>query len=340
MQFLQKYSRIISFISLSVWLTACGGGGGGDDDEVAAVNDNPCGTVVDIGPNSIVDGVLEDGDCKVTDFDPTSGDSSFADEYRITVHSTAILTINMRSASIDSYLFLMNKSTSCSSGCTLADVITDDDDSGGGVNGFDALISMDLAAGTYTILANSAQPETGSYTLETSFRNPTGPYVIGQIGPAGGIVFYITNGGLNGLEAAPADQSIPLAPGAAWGCNGTLIAGADGTAVGSGAQNTADILAGCLDTPIAAEIANGYTLNGFSDWFLPSIDELNELYLQKDIVGGFSEVCPDFGCSIYWSSSELFSTLDNNAHAVDFSDGVNYGFITDQLLGVRAVRAF
>jgi hypothetical protein len=328
----------VSFVAIS----ACGGsgGGGGDDAVVPINNDNLCGTVVDIGPNSIIDGVLEAGDCRVSDFDPTSDDTSFIDEYRITVNSMAILTINMRSASIDSVLFLMNRSTSCTSGCTPADIITFDDDSGGGVNGEDALISMDLAPGTYLIGANSFIPGTGSYTLETSFRNPIGPYMIGQIGPAGGIVFYITNGGLNGLEAAPVDQSIPDAPGVAWGCNETLIAGADGTAVGSGAQNTVDILAGCLDTPIAAEIANGYTLNGFSDWFLPSRDELNELYLQKDIVGGFSEVCPDFGCSIYWSSSELLSLLDDNAHAVDFSDGVNYGFIKDQLLGVRAVRSF
>ena len=126
----------VSFVAIS----ACGGsgGGGGDDAVVPINNDNLCGTVVDIGPNSIIDGVLEAGDCLVSDFDPTSGDTSFIDEYRITVNSMAILTINMRSASIDSVLFLMNRSTSCTSGCTPADIITFDDDSGGGVNGEDA----------------------------------------------------------------------------------------------------------------------------------------------------------------------------------------------------------
>ena len=159
------------------------------------------------------------------------------------------------------------------------------------------------------------------------------PYAIGDRGPAGGIVFYITDGGSHGLEDARQDQVKPLDPGAEWGCNLTDIPGADGTAVGTGLQNTDDILAGCMDTPIAADIAAGYG----AGWFLPSIDELNLLYLQKDIVGGFSEGCPDFGCSIYWSSSEF----DNvNVDAVDFSDGVNYGFIKDQLLGVRAVRNF
>ncbi len=118
-------------------------------------------------------------------------------------------------------------------------------------------------------------------------------YAIGDAGIAGGIVFYITDGGLHGLEAAPVDQSTS----AVWGCLGTDLTGADGSAVGTGAQNTADILAGCMETPIAADLAAGYTLNGYSDWFLPSFDELGELYLQRDVVGGFS-------IGGYWSSSE------------------------------------
>jgi hypothetical protein len=322
MKIVMQFLIGVSFVAIA----ACGGSGGsGGDDEVAAVNDNPCGTVVDIGPNSIFDGVLETGDCRVTDFDPTSGDTSFIDEYRITVNSMAILTINMRSASIDSVLFLMNRSTSCTSGCTPADIITFDDDSGGGVNGEDALISMDLAPGTYLIGANSFIPGTGSYTLETSFRNPIGPYMIGQIGPAGGIVFYITNGGLNGLEAAPVDQSA----GAPWGCQGMLLF-ANGTAIGDGAQNTADILAGCVDLGIAARLADNYSLNGFNDWFLPSQDELNELYLQRAVVGGFTT-------AFFWSSSEGFAV---SAWGQDFNDGSVFNGDKNNITGVRAIRAF
>ena len=162
---MRNLSEFIAALALLLIMAGCGGGGGGGG------NDNPCGTVVDIGPNSIIDGVLEAGDCRVSDLDPTSGDTSFADEYRITLNSMGTLTINMRSASIDSFLLLLNRSTSCSGGCTAAEamLITFDDDTGGGVNGFDALISMDLAAGTYIIVANSILPETGSYTLETSF---------------------------------------------------------------------------------------------------------------------------------------------------------------------------
>ncbi len=151
-------------------------------------------------------------------------------------------------------------------------------------------------------------------------------YAIGDTGPAGGIVFYIRDDGLHGMEAAPADQSS-----AEWGCYVTDIAGADGTAVGTGAQNTADILAGCSESGIAARIADDYTLNGYDDWFLPSKDELNLLYQQKDVVGGFADVG-------YWSSTEYAS---NYAWGQYFNDGYQgYGTKFTTLILVRAVRAF
>ena len=61
-----------------------------------------------------------------------------------------------------------------------------------------------------------------------------------------------------------------------WGCHGTEIDGADGTAIGTGYQNTLDIVAGCSDTPIAASEALAYEGGGYSDWYLPSFDELSE----------------------------------------------------------------
>jgi hypothetical protein len=151
-------------------------------------------------------------------------------------------------------------------------------------------------------------------------------YSIGDTGPAGGIVFYTTDGGQHGLEAAPADQSIRKK----WGCNGVEIAGADGTAVGTGAQNTADILAGCSETGTAAKIADAYTLGGYDDWFLPSKDELNLLYGQKAVVGGFAIVN-------YWSSTEVNSF---DALPQHFSFGYQFPTSKNDKLRVRAVRTF
>ena len=131
---------------------------------------------------------------------------------------------------------------------------------------------------------------------ESKFLPPPsagGPYQISNTGPAGGIVFYITNGGLNGLEAAPVDQS----NGVIWGCYGVDIAGAYGTEVGTGNANTVAIVNGCSEPNFAAKAAADYIYNGYSDWFLPSKDELDLLYQQRNVVGGFTS-------NSYWSSTD------------------------------------
>ena len=152
-------------------------------------------------------------------------------------------------------------------------------------------------------------------------------YAIGDTGPAGGIVFYIAHSGLHGLEAAPADQG---GSNVKWGCYGIPIVGADGTAVGTGAQNTADILAGCSESGIAAELADDYTLNGYYDWFLPSKEELVLLSQQQDVVRGF--------IASYWSSSEYDS---DNAWGHNFLDSFSFNSPKDGTQKrVRAVRAF
>ena len=157
----------------------------------------------------------------------------------------------------------------------------------------------------------------------------------------GGIVAYILQSGdvgydanvQHGLIAAPTDQGYVK-----WGCYGTLISGADGTAIGTGNQNTADILAGCSETNIAAYLCDTLTLGGYNDWFLPSKDELNKLYenigqgnaLGLGNVGGFAN-------GYYWSSTEFVS----NAVCVQFF-GVGfqaYEYKSDYY-DVRAVRAF
>ena len=156
------------------------------------------------------------------------------------------------------------------------------------------------------------------------------PFSIGDWGAAGGIVFYVTNGGNNGLEAAPVDQSSA----ASFGCFGTITAAND-ESIGAGAQNTAAILADpCAETGIAADLADSYSLNNFTDWFLPSKDELNQLYIQRDAVGNMEP-------RGYWSSTE------NGVGAKAWSQIFTHGGQSTEnkdpynaLLYVRAIRAF
>ncbi len=153
-------------------------------------------------------------------------------------------------------------------------------------------------------------------------------------GPGGGLVFYDKGSYSNGwryLEAAPSDQST----GAEWGCNGTALTGADGTAVGTGYQNTIDIEAGCTTAGTAADICANLTIGIYNNWFLPSKDELNLMYtnLKAYGVGGFA-------VGYYWSSSEV---LTSHAWIQLFND-FSGGYQTDNGKGnpfyVRAIRAF
>jgi len=147
----------------------------------------------------------------------------------------------------------------------------------------------------------------------------------------GGIVFYIDETGEHGLVVAMEDLE-----NYEWGCYGTGIAGADGQSIGTGLQNTLDIVSGCSETPIAASEALAYESEGYSDWYLPSKDELTEMYNtigdggSQGNIGGFSN-------SYYWSSSE---NNNNGAWYVDFGNGYTnyyYKYSTDR---VRVIRAF
>lgn len=157
-------------------------------------------------------------------------------------------------------------------------------------------------------------------------------YAIGDIGPSGvGIVFYVTDGGLHGLEVAPVDQST----GAAWKTTSTDTLGTS-TAIGTGYANTT-AMAGAAHP--AAELCRAYTGGGKTDWFLPSKDELNAIWvnLVDDGSGGNNGV-GGFGSVAYWSSSEFDNYYAWNQR---FDDGsLDYNDKTNAGIRVRAVRAF
>jgi hypothetical protein len=153
----------------------------------------------------------------------------------------------------------------------------------------------------------------------------------------GGIVAYILQQGdlgydqnvKHGLIAADTNQS----NGILWGCWGTYIPGALGLAIGTGNQNTTDIMSGCtLSYDFAAKICSNLSSNGYTDWYLPSIYELNQLYINRVIIGGFLN-------KSYWSSSQYDQ---NQAYGLSFSNGYittsDKGWTSDY--AVRAIRSF
>ena len=118
------------------------------------------------------------------------------------------------------------------------------------------------------------------------------------------------------------------------------VSGADGQAIGTGYQNTMDILSqGCVTENggiTAAQAALDAEINGYSDWYLPSKDELVEMYNtignggSEGNIGGFSS-------SSYWSSSE---SSGNGAWRVHFIYGNAGGNYKDNSFRVRVIRAF
>ena len=153
----------------------------------------------------------------------------------------------------------------------------------------------------------------------------------------GGIVAYFLQSGdpgydankKHGLIAAISDQSISKIR---WNNGADTITGATGTAIGTGLANTNTIIAkqGPIATSYAAGLARAYTGGGYNDWFLPSIYELNQLYLNRVAVGGFAE-------GIYWSSTESIYSTAFLKNFINGSDGSGYKFST---FYVRAIRAF
>ena len=169
-----------------------------------------------------------------------------------------------------------------------------------------------VVATTATTTATTVAPTTTTTVAAatTTTAAVTG-YNVGDTGPGGGKIFYkdLTRAsGSQYFEAACVGWSDgtcggtdQVDPQTQWGCYEDLLAGADGTAIGTGKQNTADILAGCATPGIAARIADDLVLGGKSDWFLPSKDELNQMNIQKATIGGFT-------ADYWWSSSEIYAT--------------------------------
>ncbi len=153
---------------------------------------------------------------------------------------------------------------------------------------------------------------------------PVSEYSVGDIGPAGGWIFYVDEAGdfaeWTYLEAATVDLYDEVEDIYLWDesdphpeIGGTL------TVLGSGLENTQIIVAFLGVGQYAARAADEYEEGGFTDWFLPSLDEMEIMYANLD---GAGDLVEDFGffTSYYWTSSEIDA---DNAWAWNFDTNVS-----------------
>jgi hypothetical protein len=123
-----------------------------------------------------------------------------------------------------------------------------------------------------------------------------------------------------------------------WGCGGTLINGADFTSIGSGPQNTTDIINGCMFAGAANACLN-LSYGGHNDWVLPSRDELSKLYQNRIAIGGFRTTTFGGGFEYYWSSTE-YNNDASFAWVRDFGTGYSGNGGKNGWYNVRAIRYF
>ncbi len=171
---------------------------------------------------------------------------------------------------------------------------------------------------------------------------------IGQNYQGGKVAYILVNGDpgydpnmQHGLIAALSDQSESIV----WDNRNSVNwqnTGATEISIGTGFSNTNTIIARIGGTPsgYAAGIARAHNGGGYNDWYLPSKDELNKLYLNNTAIGlggfGFNNA--------YWSSSEPLNERLLAWYQIFEPTGSNAGrqnaWLKDTGYRVRAIRSF
>lgn len=176
-------------------------------------------------------------------------------------------------------------------------------------------------------------------TIQKKYGEATLVYQIGDIGPAGGFIFYDKGNASDGwryLEAAPASTDSTFT---GFSCNRaySTITDAD---FGAGFNNTKLVLVALAKNGItgntAYKICDTLTVNGYNDWYCPSLNELKMMYQNLFLKG-----IGDFQRSLYWSST--FFTEGNQeglVYAVNFPNGKSGSTSVGEGRRVRACRRF
>ncbi len=161
----------------------------------------------------------------------------------------------------------------------------------------------------------------------------SGNYTIGSTGPGGGIVFYDKGTFSNGWRYMEIYNS--FLNNAEWGCQQTNVAGTSAN-IGTGYENTQLIVNACSTPGIAARICNNLSVvvNGvtINDWFLPSADELNQVFMNLSVIPFIENTR-----GVNFTSTQENSTL---AYIIDMTNGSYSNLIKGNSLSTIAVRRF
>ncbi len=212
---------------------------------------------------------------------------------------------------------------------TIANSLTN---SGTGVGTFTSNLQNLNPNTLYYVRAYATNSVGTGYGNVVTFTSSPPPLAVGQ-SYLGGVIGYIyqpgdigyINGEVHGIIATTSNQS----SGITWGCSGISISGTS-INLGAGSNNTTLIVNGCSTNNIAARLCFNLSSGGYTDWVLPSTNELSRLYTNRLAIGGFNNVS-------YWTSTQLTSTT---ARSINFSTGVLNSTTKTSSLYVRAIRYF
>lgn len=168
---------------------------------------------------------------------------------------------------------------------------------------------------------------------KTISDEPIPVYNIGDVGPSGGLIFYINENyetdNWKYLEAAPSTGDTVTIK---WSNISNSAVTTTSTLIGSGYDNTLAIINQIGHTSSAAKNCNDAILNTYDDWFLPSQSELDLMYRNLHLSGiGY------FTATSYWSSSEVSAT---NAYRQTFNGGAQSSQTKSTTYRYRPIRKF